>query len=155
MYEEKVERMIRFGVLYLQLLELFVNSVVHLAYGFYIFSSAVSGDLYQAFRECCILNERVVQVEPGGEGGGGAKANDLPPIVLVHGIFGFGKGVSLKLARGYRFVVWFSIRGVANDVACVFGLFVSGFVCRNWEACRTSQAQRRRTRGSWCRIWDR
>ncbi|KAI4368479.1 hypothetical protein MLD38_017034 [Melastoma candidum] len=89
--------MIRFGILYLQLLELFANSVVHLAYGFYIFSSAVSGDLYQAFRECCFLNERVVQVESGGGGGGGggeaaAKANDLPPIVLVHGIFGFGKG---------------------------------------------------------------
>lgn len=134
-----------------------MNSVVHLAYGFYIFSSAVSGDLYQAFRECCFLNERIVQVEPAGGGGGAAaavKANDLPPIVLVHGIFGFGKGVSSKLARGCRFVVWFSIRGVAN-YACVFGLFVSGFVCRNWEACRISRAQRRRTRGSWCRIWDR
>ncbi|KAF5746574.1 hypothetical protein HS088_TW06G00745 [Tripterygium wilfordii] len=80
--------MIRWWILMLQLTELFVSSVVHLLYGFYIFSSAVAGDLAQAWSEGFfkpVVKEEVTR-------GTTTNADDLPPIVLVHGIFGFGKG---------------------------------------------------------------
>lgn len=74
-----------------------MSSLVHLLYGFYIFSSAVAGDLSQALNDYfhkanlndVEIEEKVVKGENEGNG------DDLPPIVLVHGIFGFGKGVSL------------------------------------------------------------
>ncbi|WVZ12224.1 hypothetical protein V8G54_016754 [Vigna mungo] len=82
--------MMRLWISYLQLVELFVSSLVHLLYGFYIFSTAVAGDLSQALNEYFRKpNVEVVEVKHGTSK---ANADDLPPIVLVHGIFGFGKG---------------------------------------------------------------
>ncbi|CAL5189025.1 unnamed protein product [Lathyrus oleraceus] len=87
--------MLRLWFNYLHLMELFVSSLVHLLYGFYIFSSAVAGDLSQVLNEYFQKpNMNVVEVKdkltldenPSKVG------DDLPPIVLVHGIFGFGKG---------------------------------------------------------------
>ncbi|CAL5396087.1 unnamed protein product [Camellia sinensis] len=75
----------------LHLAELFVSSLVHLLYGLYIFSTAVAGDLSQALNESLFksnVNVGVKEEEPKGS----TSAADLPPIVLVHGIFGFGKG---------------------------------------------------------------
>ncbi|KAJ6844441.1 uncharacterized protein M6B38_292605 [Iris pallida] len=85
--------MLRLAVATLVLVELLVSSLVHLLYGLYIFSTAVAGDLSQALAGC---------VRRSGGGGGNAEAAEeekktvpdgsVPPIVLVHGIFGFGKG---------------------------------------------------------------
>ena len=86
--------MIRFGVLGLQLTELFVSSVLHLLYGFYIFSSAVAGDLCQAFREC--LFKPRPNLDENRDATAATNVENLPPIVLVHGIFGFGKGVCMR-----------------------------------------------------------
>jgi len=83
--------MMRLWISYLQLLELIVSSLVHLLYGFYIFSSAVAGDLSQALNEYFRKPNVNVEVKDGTSK---TNAHDLPPIVLVHGIFGFGKGVS-------------------------------------------------------------
>ncbi|KAL9664085.1 hypothetical protein QQ045_019482 [Rhodiola kirilowii] len=80
--------MLRWCMSALQLWELFVSSLVHLLYGFYIFSSAVAGDLSQSLNDFYKPNVSISDRE--GEGSVGNK--DLPPIVLVHGIFGFGKG---------------------------------------------------------------
>jgi len=86
------KKMMRLWISYLQLVELFVSSLVHLLYGFYIFSTAVAGDLAQNLNEYFRKpNADVVEVKDGTSK---ANADDLPPIVLVHGIFGFGKGVS-------------------------------------------------------------
>ncbi|KAF8394489.1 hypothetical protein HHK36_020698 [Tetracentron sinense] len=82
--------MIRFWISALQLSELFVSSLVHLLYGLYIFSTAVAYDISQAVNECFRpnLNIGVKEVESKWTN----SSDDLPPIVLVHGIFGFGKG---------------------------------------------------------------
>lgn len=92
--------MMRWWILSLQLAELFVTSVIHLLYGFYIFSTAVAGDVSQALSDWFF--------KPNLENGLKAEelnkttsAKDLPPIVLVHGIFGFGKGVSDSLAFSF------------------------------------------------------
>ncbi|GAV57501.1 hypothetical protein CFOL_v3_01038 [Cephalotus follicularis] len=80
--------MIRWWVSALQLTELFVSSMVHLLYGFYIFSTAVAGDLSQALDEWFKPNMNLVFKEEATT----TNVDGLPPIVLVHGIFGFGKG---------------------------------------------------------------
>lgn len=90
--------MIRWWISALQLTELFVSSIVHLLYGFYIFSSAVAGDLSQVLNEYFFKpNVNVIEVKQEPPYVPTAKPtidpNTLPPIVLVHGIFGFGKGV--------------------------------------------------------------
>ncbi|WVZ62806.1 hypothetical protein U9M48_012508 [Paspalum notatum var. saurae] len=79
--------------------ELLVSAVLHLGYAFYIFGAAVAADVSVS------LVERLM------DGGGVAKGaavdgedeaaavldGSVPPIVLVHGIFGFGKGVRTYL----------------------------------------------------------
>jgi hypothetical protein len=85
--------MIRWWVAALQLAELFVSSLVHLLYGFYIFSTAVAGDLSLALNECLFKPNMNAEVKEDVPRGLTANAENLPPIVLVHGIFGFGKGV--------------------------------------------------------------
>jgi hypothetical protein len=85
--------MIRWWVAALQLAELFVSSLVHLLYGFYIFSTAVAGDLSLALNDCLFKPNMNVEVKENVPRGPSANAENLPPIVLVHGIFGFGKGV--------------------------------------------------------------
>ncbi|CAN6165905.1 unnamed protein product [Urochloa humidicola] len=75
--------------------ELLFSAVVHVGYAFYIFGTAVAADVSAS------LVKRIMS-----RGGGGAKDaavdgddeaeavldGSVPPIVLVHGIFGFGKG---------------------------------------------------------------
>jgi hypothetical protein len=86
--------MLRLWFSYLQLVELFVSSLVHLLYGFYIFSSAVAGDLSMVLNEYFQKpNMNVVEDKQKLNLDQKHDDNDLPPIVLVHGIFGFGKGV--------------------------------------------------------------
>lgn len=81
----------------LQLAELSVSSVVHMMYGLYIFSSAVAGDLTQTLSESIFKAKTTVEVKRIDQGKT-TQVNDLPPIVLVHGIFGFGKGVSRNVS---------------------------------------------------------
>uniref|UniRef100_A0A7N0U0Y7 Lipase-like C-terminal domain-containing protein n=1 Tax=Kalanchoe fedtschenkoi TaxID=63787 RepID=A0A7N0U0Y7_KALFE len=81
----------------LQVWELLVSSVVHLMFGFYIFSSAVAGDLSQTLTDLVKPNlsymaGRVEVEEEAPRLRARGPCNDDPPIVLVHGIFGFGKG---------------------------------------------------------------
>ncbi|XP_068664309.1 uncharacterized protein [Aristolochia californica] len=75
----------------LSLLELFVSSLVHLVYGFYIFSTAVASDISQSLYGCMRStgNEAILLKEEKEKREG---ILDVPPIVLVHGIFGFGQG---------------------------------------------------------------
>ncbi|CAL5075929.1 unnamed protein product [Urochloa decumbens] len=77
--------------------ELLFSAVVHVGYAFYVFGTAVAADVAAS-----LVNR--VKAGPGAGGVGGVSAIDgeddaaavqdgsVPPIVLVHGIFGFGKG---------------------------------------------------------------
>ncbi|KHG14345.1 Lipase [Gossypium arboreum] len=82
--------MIRWCISSFQLAELFISSVVHLLYGFYVYSTAVAADLSQALSECVFKSN--VSLEVKKQDPNKSTVDDLPPIVLVHGIFGFGKG---------------------------------------------------------------
>jgi len=73
-------------------MELFVSSCVHMLYGFYILSTAIAYDLSQALYLYLKPNMNV-EVQPLPHESYSAPLDDLPPIVLVHGIFGFGQGV--------------------------------------------------------------
>ncbi|CAH8253320.1 unnamed protein product [Arabidopsis lyrata] len=75
----------------IQVAELSVSSVVHMFYGLYIFSSAVAGDLTQSLSESIFKPKATIEVRQIDQEKT-KDVNDLPPIVLVHGIFGFGKG---------------------------------------------------------------
>ncbi|CAL5065921.1 unnamed protein product [Urochloa decumbens] len=77
--------------------ELLFSAVVHVGYAFYVFGTAVAADVAGS-----LVNR--VKAGAGAGGVGGVSAIDgeddaaavldgsVPPIVLVHGIFGFGKG---------------------------------------------------------------
>jgi hypothetical protein len=97
--------------------ELLVNAVVHLGYAFYIFGTAVAADVAASLVKSLIASGGGVTKDSGVDGEDDAAAvldGAVPPIVLVHGIFGFGKGVrppsllidrmlcSPLLALGYR-----------------------------------------------------
>ena len=85
--------MFRLWISSLQLLELFLSSLVHLLYGFYIFSSAVAGDLSQTINDLFFKPNLASGLQTDeSEKQKSITSDDLPPIVLVHGIFGFGKG---------------------------------------------------------------
>ena len=79
-----------------------MSCLVHLLCGFYPFSLAVAGDLSRGLREFCHFvkpNMNVGTKEETPKGQRESKAGDLPPVVWVHGFFGFGpfgkgKGVS-------------------------------------------------------------
>ena len=84
------------------LTELCVSAAVHVLYGFYIFSTAVASDLSQSLTEGFKpMSPNVGAKEEAGKGKDlileGSSLSPTPspppPIVLVHGIFGFGKGV--------------------------------------------------------------
>jgi len=100
--------MIRWWTSALQLTELFVSTVVHLLYGLYIFSTALAGDLSPVMNEWFFKANvnGVVKEEETKEilttTATETSVDDLPPIVLVHGIFGFGKGVTCFL---FSFIV--------------------------------------------------
>jgi triacylglycerol esterase/lipase EstA (alpha/beta hydrolase family) len=93
----------------LSLMELGVSAAVHLVFGFYVFSTAVAADISQAAAASGSFLLRRQPPAAAGEGalvdvaaagerderrGAGPVVLDgsPPPIVLVHGIFGFGKG---------------------------------------------------------------
>ncbi|KAJ0247627.1 Alpha/beta-Hydrolases superfamily protein [Hirschfeldia incana] len=76
----------------LQLAELLISSVVHILFGLYLFSSAIAGDLTQTLVESVFIPKPTVEVSKQGNTTTTTQVNDLTPIVLVHGIFGFGKG---------------------------------------------------------------
>jgi len=85
----------RLSVGILGLAELFVSAAVHLLFGFYVFSTAVASDLSQAVTDCFKPNTfNLVAKEEEEESKGKVVVlkGSPPPIVLVHGIFGFGKG---------------------------------------------------------------
>ncbi|XVE74988.1 hypothetical protein DITRI_Ditri12bG0061800 [Diplodiscus trichospermus] len=82
--------MIRWWVYAFELAELFVSSVVHLLFGIYIFSTAVAGELSRALNEWSFKPNESIQVKRNDPAG--TNVDGLPPIVLVHGIFGFGDG---------------------------------------------------------------
>lgn len=86
----------------LSLLELFVSTVVHLLFGFYVFSFAVALDLTQALSKA-LWSHVVVDddVHVKHEKSRSSSSSNIPPIVLVHGIFGFGKGVCVNDLYGY------------------------------------------------------
>ena len=86
----------------LGLVELIVSSVVHLLYGFYIFSTAVAWDLSQALTG----PKRAAKISKSPSDKRGEEEEEevvldgsVPPIVLVHGIFGFGQGVCVITTR--------------------------------------------------------
>ncbi|XP_024533504.1 uncharacterized protein LOC9636773 isoform X2 [Selaginella moellendorffii] len=80
--------------------ELFVSSAVHLAYGLVIFGSAVLADLLSgrsidsAFTVASeAVNPSVATSIDGGIATTDTRdGSDVTPVVLLHGIFGFGKG---------------------------------------------------------------
>eukprot|EP00268_Persea_americana_P044596 TRINITY_DN4508_c0_g1_i8.p1 TRINITY_DN4508_c0_g1~~TRINITY_DN4508_c0_g1_i8.p1 ORF type:complete len:459 (-),score=71.64 TRINITY_DN4508_c0_g1_i8:196-1572(-) len=81
--------MIKLWVGAFALSELYVSSLVHMLYGFYIFSSAVASDILQSLNASFRPGTQALVKEKKCKN---MKVDDLPPIVLVHGIFGFGKG---------------------------------------------------------------
>lgn len=88
-----LDKMIRLWIAALQFSELIVSSIVHMLYGFYIFSTAVAGDLSQALNELLSKPNMNIEVKEEVVPRDTSTNESLPPIVLVHGIFGFGKGV--------------------------------------------------------------
>jgi hypothetical protein len=85
--------MIRFPIGILHLSELFISSFVHLFYALYIFSSAVAGDLSLSLNNLFYDHNIGTTTDlPLHQSKPLTGPDHLPPIVLVHGIFGFGKG---------------------------------------------------------------
>lgn len=88
--------MARISIGFFGLTELFISTAVHMLFGFYIFSTAVASDVCQVLTDC--LRPNVFNLGAREEGGNVSKEKVVeleespPPIVLVHGIFGFGKG---------------------------------------------------------------
>lgn len=126
--------------------ELLVSAAIHLGYAFYIFGTAVAADVSASLVKGLMAGGGVAKdVVVDGEDEAAAVLDDgaVPPIVLVHGIFGFGKGVR----SSFCFLL--------PVVRFVTGSQVGRVRCRGWAGCRTSPARRRRTTGCWCRTWAR
>lgn len=110
--------------------ELFLSSIIHMLFGFYIFSSAVAADLSRtligSIRPNYAIEETRIRssIHELREGEASSFPNSLPPIVLVHGIFGFGKGV-WKLG---------SPLSLSFSLAFVLALKIYFFLCFNLEA---------------------
>lgn len=146
--------MIRWWTSTLQLVELAISSLVHLGYGFYIFSSAVAGDLSQSFSDCVYKPN----VDSGLKSEGLTETtnnvnvdedDDLPPIVLVHGIFGFGKGVYTNLLPLPHPFSFSCFGFVCLMIKCGF----LKLICRDWVGCPISLGQRRKMIGFLFLIW--
>ena len=115
----------------LGLVELIISSAVHLLYGFYIFSTAVAWDLSQA-----LTGSRIAKWPSYGrkkeEEEKVVLDGSVPPIVLVHGIFGFGQGV-----RDHTSLIGFLN---ASSLVCLkFGLNLT----RNFAEARRAVLLRR------------
>ena len=93
--------------------ELFVSSIIHLLFGFYIFSSAVAADLSRtligSIRPDYANEETRIRssIHELREGEASSFPNSLPPIVLVHGIFGFGKGVCNRIPLSFSRALYY------------------------------------------------
>lgn len=111
--------MARLSIGVLGLTELFVSTAVHVLFGFYIFSTAVASDLSQVLTDCLKpnvfgLGAKEMEEQRTTKEKVAVLEGSPPPIVLVHGIFGFGKGVffacpcgiSLMLKRVSPFLQW-------------------------------------------------
>lgn len=83
----------------LELAELFVSAMVHFLYAFYIFSTAVAGDISKNVNDYLFKSNVDVNDYDQSQ----SNVEGLPPIVLVHGIFGFGKGVIMQKLKLYFF----------------------------------------------------
>jgi hypothetical protein len=107
----------------LGLVELGVSATVHLLFGFYVFSSAVAADISQAaaasgfpllLRRPAVEEAGLVDVAAAAAGEDHAPVvldGSPPPIVLVHGIFGFGKGVrAVRASPGTSPRGWAGVR---------------------------------------------
>jgi len=79
--------------------ELLVSAAVHLGYAFYIFGAAVAADVAASLVKGIMAAAGVAKdVAVGSEDEAAALLDGaVPPIVLVHGIFGFGKGVRERM----------------------------------------------------------
>jgi hypothetical protein len=155
----------------LGLVELGVSAAVHLLFGLYVFSTAVAADISQAAAASGLPLLRrpaapadlldVAADERRGDAAPVVLDGSPPPIVLVHGIFGFGKGVrafiirvgvggcSVKCRRGV--LPARSVPSVLLPDACLFFLSAR----RGSGGSPTSPAPRRRTTACSCRIWAR
>ena len=133
----------------LSLMELGVSAAVHLVFGFYVFSTAVAADISQAAAASGSFLLRRPPPPAAGEGAlvdvaaagerderSGAAPVVLdgspPPIVLVHGIFGFGKGVwnrtQTLLTSGCSSVFFFRRSGGGGcSVKCFGGRLLMRF----------------------------
>ncbi|XP_004489792.1 uncharacterized protein [Cicer arietinum] len=78
---------------YQQLVELFVSSMLILFYGFYIFGTGVAQDLSHSM----VQNYETDVTHPKDD-------DDMPPIVFVHGFFGFGSFGKRRLNALSHFV---------------------------------------------------
>lgn len=141
----------------LSLMELGVSAAVHLIFGFYVFSTAVAADISQAAAASgCLLLRRPPPSAGAGEGalvdvaaagerderrGAGPVVLDgsPPPIVLVHGIFGFGKGVRYQNSVPF-FFLRASGRGGVCSVKCRGG---SSLLTRFPHLCLLPRAEAR------------
>ena len=157
----------------LRLMELGVSAAVHLAFGFYVFSTAVAADISQAAAASGSFLLRRPPAPPAAEGAlvdvaaagerderAGAAPVVLdgspPPIVLVHGIFGFGKGVwnrtQTLLTSGCSSVFFFRRSGGGGcSVKCFGGRLLMRFppfcLLPRAEARRALLLRRRREEG--------
>jgi hypothetical protein len=100
----------------IQVVELSVSSVVHMFYGLYIFSSAVAGDLTQSLSESIFKPKSTIEVKQIDQEKT-TDVNDLPPIVLVHGIFGFGKGVKFTTFSAFLHLCVFIVSLIGFAIA--------------------------------------
>lgn len=85
-------------------LELLVSAVVHLGYAFYIFGTAVVADVSASLVNKALMPGGGVAKGVAVEGEDEAAVvldGSVPPIVLVHGIFGFGKGVRMRTCHSF------------------------------------------------------
>ncbi|CAL5079853.1 unnamed protein product [Urochloa decumbens] len=76
--------------------ELLFSAVVHVGYAFYIFGTAVAADVFASLVKSVMARAGGVAKDAAVDGEDEASTavldGSVPPIVLVHGIFGFGKG---------------------------------------------------------------
>ena len=125
---------------------------MHLVYGFYIFSSVVDDDLSQALKDwICKTNMNIVVKEE--ENQKSTNADDLPPIVLVHGIFGFGKEVCeiFFLFPHYDLIGLF-LAHLLLEKHCHLAIYVFSIGLRDWEVYYILQGLRKEMRRFWCLI---
>ncbi|KAL8161627.1 hypothetical protein V2J09_013116 [Rumex salicifolius] len=85
--------MMRLHIIILQLAEINISAWIHFVYCLYIFSTTVATDLSRSLLKKLKFNFNLAVKESIDSNlRTPTSLHDLPPIVLVHGIFGFGQG---------------------------------------------------------------